>query len=186
MEPKETAEAGDIEVRPVDRNNWADFEAFFESKGRLRYCWCTVWRMSAEERKTSDPATRKAFTKDRVWSGIRMGLLAYAAGQPVGWCSVAPRETFRRLGGDDSLQDVWSITCFFIAREFRGRGLVHHLIEEAKAFVAAHGAKYLEAYPVDPESPSYRFMGFVSTFERAGFHHVKDAGTRRHVMVRAL
>lgn len=39
-----------------------------------------------------------------------------------------------------------------------------------------------EAYPVDPDSPSYRFMGFVPTYEREGFHYAKDAGTRRHVM----
>jgi hypothetical protein len=44
------------------------------------------------------------------------------------------------------------------------------------------GAKYLEAYPVKPDSPSYRFMGFIQTFEKAAFSFVKKAGTRRHVM----
>jgi hypothetical protein len=45
-----------------------------------------------------------------------------------------------------------------------------------------HGAKVLEAYPVDSDSPSYRFMGFVPVFRAAGFRHVGRAGTRRHVM----
>ncbi len=40
----------------------------------------------------------------------------------------------------------------------------------------------LEAYPVEKKSPSYRFMGFISTFEKAGFEFVKKAGTRRNVM----
>jgi hypothetical protein len=44
------------------------------------------------------------------------------------------------------------------------------------------GATVVEAYPVDPDSPSYRFMGFVSTFEAAGFREVGRAGARRHVM----
>jgi hypothetical protein len=30
------------------------------------------------------------------------------------------------------------------------------------------GARYVEAYPVEPDSPSYRFMGFKTTFEKAG------------------
>jgi hypothetical protein len=49
-----------------------------------------------------------------------------------------------------------------------------------------NGAKYIEAYPVAPDSPSYWFMGFVPTFEKAGFHFVKSAGTRRNVMIFAI
>ncbi|HWQ74476.1 MAG TPA: GNAT family N-acetyltransferase [Syntrophomonas sp.] len=172
-----------IEIRPVDMTNWADFEAFFESKGKLNNCWCMVWRMTKEELKTNTSVCRKAFIKERVWSGVPIGLLAYADGCPIAWCSIAPRETHQRLGGDDDIENVWSITCFYIVREFRGKGLVHLLIDYARTYAKNNGAKYLEAYPVDPESPSYRFMGFVSTFEKEGFRYIKDAGTRRHVMI---
>jgi hypothetical protein len=44
----------------------------------------------------------------------------------------------------------------------------------------------LEAYPVSPDSPSYRFMGFVPAFEARGFAPAGMAGTRRHVMRLAL
>ncbi|WP_199728828.1 hypothetical protein [Corallococcus sp. CA053C] len=40
----------------------------------------------------------------------------------------------------------------------------------------------MEAYPVDADSPSYRFMGFVPVFTSAGFEVVGRAGSRRHVM----
>jgi hypothetical protein len=40
----------------------------------------------------------------------------------------------------------------------------------------------IEAYPVDPDSPSYRFMGFVGVFAAAKFEEVGRAGRRRHVM----
>nr|PZN92019.1 MAG: acetyltransferase [bacterium] len=40
----------------------------------------------------------------------------------------------------------------------------------------------MEFHPVDPDSPSYRFMGFVRFFEAAGFREVGRAGSRRHVM----
>jgi GNAT superfamily N-acetyltransferase len=86
------------------------------------------------------------------------------------------------LGGDESLKNVWSIACFYIKKEFRDQGLIDLLIEEAKKYASNKGAKYLEAYPVEPDSPSYRFMGFIKTFEKAGFAFVKKAGTRRNVM----
>jgi hypothetical protein len=39
-----------------------------------------------------------------------------------------------------------------------------------------------KAYPVDADSPSYRFMGFVPVFAEAGFAEVGREGKRRHVM----
>jgi hypothetical protein len=48
------------------------------------------------------------------------------------------------------------------------------------------GAGLVEAYPVDEDSPSYRFMGFVPLFEGAGFREVGREGSRRHVMQRRL
>ena len=56
------------------------------------------------------------------------------------------------------------------------------LIEAAVDHARGKGATVVEAYPVDPTSPSYRFMGFVGTFESMGFREVGRAGTRRHVM----
>ena len=38
------------------------------------------------------------------------------------------------------------------------------------------GRAYIEAYPVERTSPSYRFMGFIPMFESAGFREVGRAG----------
>ena len=171
-----------IKVKPVDKNNWKDFETLFKSRGGPSYCWCMAWRMTKDELKDNNSTSRKKFIKQRVWSKTPIGLLAYLETEAVAWCSIAPRETYQRLGGDERLEDVWSIACFFIKKEYRDQGLIDLLIENAKKYARKNGAKYLEAYPVDPDSPSYRFMGFIHTFEKAGFSFVKKAGTRRHVM----
>ncbi|MDR0639637.1 MAG: GNAT family N-acetyltransferase [Spirochaetaceae bacterium] len=139
--------------------------------------------MSKDELKQNNAVCRKVFIKQRVWSDIPIGLLGYIENEAVAWCSVAPRETHTRLGGDESLKNVWSITCFFIKKEYRRKGLARFLIENAKHYAVENGAEYIEAYPVEKESPSYRFMGFVKTFEEARFKYIKMAGTRRHVMV---
>ena len=60
------------------------------------------------------------------------------------------------------------------------------MIDAAVEHARARGASVIEAYPVEPDSPSYRFMGFVGAFQDAGFREVGRAGTRRHVMRLAL
>jgi GNAT superfamily N-acetyltransferase len=119
----------------------------------------------------------------RIKDGVPVGLLGYIDQQPVAWCSVAPRSTYRRLVDDDSSDEgVWSIACFFVVRRLRGRGVTQQIIKAAIAHARSHGASIVEAYPVDVDSPSYRFMGFVRIFENAGFCEVGRAGSRRHVM----
>jgi GNAT superfamily N-acetyltransferase len=67
-------------------------------------------------------------------------------------------------------------------RRFRGHGITQRIIKAAVEHARSRGASIVEAYPVDPDSPSYRFMGFVPVFKKAGFCEVGRAGTRRHVM----
>jgi GNAT superfamily N-acetyltransferase len=77
---------------------------------------------------------------------------------------------------------VWSLVCFFIKREHRRRGLTAEVIRAAVTHAKACGATAIEAYPVERDSPSYRFMGFIDVFLSLGFHEVARAGQRRHVM----
>ena len=171
-----------LEFREVTPGNWRDFEALFDCRGGPKACWCMVWRVTAAEAKQTDGPNRKAAMKRRVAAGTTVGLLGYLDNEPVTWCSVAPRSTYRRLvddGGSD--EGVWSIACFFVVRRLRGRGVSQRIIAGAVEFARSRGASVVEAYPVDPSSPSYRFMGFVQMFEAAGFQEVGRAGSRRHV-----
>jgi GNAT superfamily N-acetyltransferase len=171
-----------LEFRFVDRRRWPELDALFSARGAPSYCWCTVWRNGAG----SSNAAKKALLHDLVEEGRPVGVLAYLDDQPVGWCSVAPRGTYRWLGGAeyDGVAEprVWSIVCFFVPREHRGKGVGADLLRAAVRTASEHGAVVVEAYPVSRNSPSYRFMGFVDTFEQAGFEHQGTAGTRRHVM----
>lgn len=175
-----------VEVAEVNRGTWADLERLFQARGGPKSCWCMVWRATPAESRHTDGASRQAALRSRVAAGVPVGLLAYLDGEPMAWCSVAPRPAYRRLGGpeDPDLDPsrVWSIVCFFVARGARGHGLMRHLLDSAIACARRQGAAVVGAYPVDPDSPSYRFMGFVPVFEAAGFTEVGRAGIRRHVM----
>jgi hypothetical protein len=59
-------EYDNIIIKPVDKNNWNDFEALFQSKGGPSYCWCMVWRMTKDEIKQNNSTCRKEFIKKRI------------------------------------------------------------------------------------------------------------------------
>lgn len=170
-----------IEVREVTPETWADFVALFEERGGPKYCYCLAWR---ERPSDLDHDGRQEQMAARVCVGTPIGILGYLDGAPVAWCSIAPRDTYARLGGDEYAPDVavWSVVCFFIQRGLRGRGLSRSLLDAAVHHATARGADIIEAYPVTPDSPSYRFGGFVPLFVAAGFGERHMAGIRRHVM----
>ena len=175
-----------LDFHEVDRARWDDFELLFESRGGPKYCWCMLWRRRPSGASRSDSQAKKNALHEIVDSGTPVGILGYLDDEPVAWCSIAPRDSYRKLGGPDDPVDasgsVWSIVCFFVPRRLRGKGMTRRLIEAAVDHAREKGATVVEAYPVDPTSPSYRFMGLVGTFEAMGFREVGRVGIRRHVM----
>jgi GNAT superfamily N-acetyltransferase len=167
----------------VDRGRWRDLARLFDAPGGPKYCWCMSWRPLENRSRPGGNQRRRAALQRRVRAGVPVGILAYVEGVPIAWCSVAPRETFRPLGGPEADGDaVWSVVCFFVPRRLRRRGLMRRLLAAAIESARRHGATVVEAYPVDPDSPSYRFMGYVPLFRSSGFAHVGRAGSRRRVM----
>ena len=175
-----------LTVHAVTADRWRDFEALFEARGGPKYCWCMEWR-AIEQGRHADSAHRKSAMASRIKDGVPVGLLGYIEEQPVAWCSIAPRSTYRPLVSDRTPDDgVWSIACFFVKRQNRGAGITKRMLAAALKYARQNGAKVVEAYPVDEASPSYRFMGFVPMFEEAGFREIGREGMRRHVMQRKL
>jgi GNAT superfamily N-acetyltransferase len=145
-----------------------------------------MWRATSAEYKALDAAGRQRALHSRVEAHIPIGILAHRAGEPVGWCSIAPRETYARLEHSTTLkrlddQPAWSVVCFFVSRSLRRQGLAFKLLLAAVAFAAEQGAKIIEGYPVAP-GQSYQFMGSPAIFKAAGFHEVARAANDRPIM----
>ncbi len=173
-----------LTCKPVTQATWPDLESLFEGKGGPSYCWCMAFRKIAPG---ADKADRKDALRGRVADGVPVGLVYYDAATPVAWSSIAPRETYQKLGGPEEPDEViWSLACMYIRRDLRGWGLTRQMVALAEQEAVAQGATVIEATPVDPESPSYKFMGTVPFFAAAGYAEVARAGTRRHVMRKRL
>lgn len=123
------------------------------------------------------------------------GLLAYEAGEPVGWVAVGPREEYARLANSRVLEPVagervWAAPCLFVRTSHRGRGLTAALIEAAAAYAKRRGAWSLEGYPTvnraERQPPAFVYTGFESTFRRAGFTEVARRSPTRPILRRVL
>ncbi len=152
------------------------------------------WRLPHAQWLRQKGARNEAAFRRRVKKGPPPGLLAYANGEPVGWCALAPRSEYPRLANSRILkpvdeQPVWSVTCFFVARGFRRRGVTLALLAEAARFAAKRGAKLLEGYPCEPKAgypDVFYYTGLASTFRKAGFSEAARRSPHRPVMRRAL
>lgn len=182
-----------LDVRPATADLWPAIEDLFGAKGASNGCWCMYWRIGrAYSRRPRQE--NKADFQAVVGKGPPPGLVAMDGDVAVGWCQVTPRavipyvEKKRFLAGVDG-EGVWSISCFYIRRGYRRRGVSAALIEAAIAMARQAGAAVLEGYPVDNETlgaTSNAFTGFASTFRRAGFHEVARRSAARPVMRREL
>jgi GNAT superfamily N-acetyltransferase len=186
-----TFKIDDILLRPLTPSIWEDFELLFGPRGAYAGCWCMWWRLSRKEfEKGQGDANRRAM-KSIVESGQIPGLLAYSKGEPCAWCSVAPREQFGSLERSRVLKrvdnkDVWSIVCFFVDRNYRGKNLSLKLILGAIEYVKSRGGEIIEAYPSIIRSakaaPVSTFMGIPKIFEKAGFKAVHTPSKSKLIM----
>jgi Acetyltransferase (GNAT) family len=143
--------------------------------------------MRSAEFGRSTKEARVAALDHLVRTGAPVGILAYLGEEPVGWCSVAPRETYgsleryRALPRIDDLP-VWAVVCFFVDSRVRRKNATLGLLNAAVAYACSEGADIIEGYPVEPDVRLYTYMGSPGTFRRAGFRDVTPVGQARQVM----
>ena len=181
----------ELVVRPLMPDLWPALEDLFGALGACNGCWCMYWRIGRAYRKQPRDANKAAFHAV-VQSGPPPGLLAFAGNQAVGWCQLTPRDALPWLDRSWPLTHqgkppIWSLSCFYVRKGRRRRGVTSALIAAAASAATAAGAATLEAYPLDGDrSPSASGTGYASTFARAGFAIVARRTPSRPIMRKDL
>jgi GNAT superfamily N-acetyltransferase len=190
-----------ISIVPANRASWEDLQAIFGTRGPAWRCQCQRYKLRPREAFRSFPVEERAF-RLRVQtdcghpeSETTSGLVAYLAGEPVGWCAVEPRTAYGGLvrnnrvpweGRDEDKADdsVWAVTCLFTRTGFRRRGVSRALARAAVAFARERGARAIEAYPMTTKNALLEELnvGTEATFVAAGFTEVSRPTVRRAVV----
>lgn len=176
---------------PTTPDRWGDVEKLFGERGACGGCWCMLWRLPRPQYERQKGQGNREALKSIVEAGSAPGVLAYADGQAVGWCALAPREDYPRLERSRLLQrvddkPVWSVTCFFVAKHVRRTGVSVELLKAAVAHAKSCGARIVEGYPIaprkDPMPDVFANTGLVATFRRAGFKEITRRSATRPIM----
>jgi len=176
-----------VTIRPLTPDLWPALEELFGDRGACSGCWCMYWRIGSAYRKRP-AAKNKAEFREIVRRGPPPGLLAFDGDVVVGWCQLTPRDATPwidrvwRLAPVDEMP-VWSLSCLYVRKGYRRRGITAALIAAAVKAARRAKAPALEAYPFDADvSPSASGTGFASTFVRAGFKTVARRSPARPIM----
>jgi GNAT superfamily N-acetyltransferase len=195
MSVESSALAG-LEIHPASAERWLDLAHLFGERGAYAGCWCMFWRLERSTFKQQKGDGTRACLKEMLDAGQAPGMLAYIDSQPIGWCSIGPREHFYALDRSRILrrvdsEPVWSIACFFVAKPYRQHGLMAHLLRASVGYTREQGARIVEGYPIDLQTPllagqrltSYGgFMGIASVFREVGFVEVGRASETQLIM----
>jgi GNAT superfamily N-acetyltransferase len=178
-----------LTIRPLTPDLWPALEDLFGKHGASNGCWCMYWRVGPAYRERPREENKAAF-RDVTEHGPPPGLIAFDGDVAVGWCQLTPRAALpwldraRLLKRVDDMP-VWSVSCFYVRKGYRRRGLTSALIAAALKAAKRAKAPALEAYPVDtaaPKSTSNLYTGTASTFARAGFKCVARRAPHRPIM----
>jgi GNAT superfamily N-acetyltransferase len=149
------------------------------------------WRLKRSQFVWQKGEENRHALKHMIEAGGVPGLLAYADAQPIGWCAVAPRESYAVLERSRILKriddaPVWSVVCFFVSKGFRAKGLTTVLLRAAIEYAMGHGARIVEGYPVDPKKARmpdvFAYTGLASAYRKAGFVEVARRSETRPIM----
>jgi GNAT superfamily N-acetyltransferase len=195
---------GAVTVVPANEASWEDLQAVFGRRGDAALCQCQRFKLGPRESFGSFPAEERAVrlrmqtNSGDPEAGTTSGLVAYADGEPVGWCAVEPRTAYSGLvrvfrvpwvGRTESKADdsVWAVTCIFIRAGYRRRGFSRSLVRAAIDFARERGARALEGYPMltgpgEEITWGEIHVGARSMFADTGFTEVSHPTPRRVVM----
>jgi ribosomal protein S18 acetylase RimI-like enzyme len=173
-----------VDILPATTERFDDAEHTLTGGGDGASCQCQWWTLTNADFQKTSLDERTELLRQQLGDDPAPALIAYVDGEPAAWVRIGPRTTQARILRTKAIishsteqlddPDVWAISCFAVRKEHRGRGLGRSLIDAAVEHARAHGARVVEAYPVDPtagkkKSSNALYHGVLSTFEDAGF-----------------
>lgn len=151
--------------------------------------------LSMTERKRVNKRDKEKLVRERRSHAV----LVYDDERPVGWCQYGTREelpridagrNYRKLDPPSDEEKLWRITCFFVDKDYRGKGVAKLALHAALESIKRQGGGIVEAYPIVSEKmaavPEWRWFGTPGMFRRERFKPVANLGTSGLLMRRTM
>lgn len=183
-------------TKPLNAETWPDFASLVEDhNGVWGGCWCLGFHDEGAP-NVNTPEQRRRLKEARVREGRAHAALVYDGDQCVGWCQFGPTDEVPRINlrkaYNASLGRLpdWRITCFFVGRTHRHRGVADAALAGALDQIIRLGGGLVESYPEETAgrkvSGSFLNNVTVSFFERHGFERDRPIGKHHWVVTRQV
>lgn len=181
-------------VRPLDASTWDAFAELVErNNGIFGGCWCIGYHPECGEKGIS----HRAVKEDRVRTDrAHAALVLDQDGIAQGWCQYGspdelPGIKHRRIYEKDAPpRPDWRITCIFVDKKHRGRGIARVGLEGAVDQIARAGGGLVEAISevtAGREAPGrFLFSATVELFDDCGFSRGRQVGKHAWIVSRVL
>ena len=186
----------DLAIVALGPDTWPLFEELAgRHNGVFGGCWCIYFHPDGPERGQGAEANR-ALKKRYVEQGRAHAALVVDGEEAVAWCEYGtPDElpTIHHLKQYEAELDLlpdYRLTCIFVDRRYRRRGLAEVALHGALDVIAQAGGGVVEGYPHElgekKLSSSFLYNGTRAMYERAGFTYIRSTGLRNCVMRRTV
>jgi GNAT superfamily N-acetyltransferase len=186
-------------IKALGPGTWDDFADLGDRhNGVWNGCWCTWFHtLSAEKDKARTPESNRALKERLVREGRAHAALVFDGDQAVAWCQYGPPGELPNIkhrkeyeAGLERLPD-YRLTCFFVDRRYRRRGVAALALAGALDLIARAGGGVVEAYPQDladgrQVSATFLYSCTRSMFEEAGFRYDRPKGKNHCVMSKTV
>ncbi len=187
-------------TRELSPRTLPDFERLATKQGG---CWCMFYQRPRPIGKGLSSEERKRLNRKDKETLVRLGrshaILVYEGRTPVGWCQYGRKEELPRIDAGRGYRKVapllgaeklWRITCFFVDREHRGKGVSKIALRATLETIKEEGGGIVEAYPIVSGKmaavPEWRWFGTPSMFRKEGFKTVAPLGTSGVLMRKTI
>lgn len=184
----------DYRIKPLNGQTWPDFARLVEANnGVWGGCWCMWYH---DKGRDASPEARRASKERLVRDGQAHASLVFDGDNCVGWCQFGSPDELpcihnqrAYVAAKAALPD-WRITCFFVGKGYRGKGVAHTALKGAIDQIEKLGGGRVEGYPEDTDgrsaAPTFLFNGALSMFEQIGFERSRPIGKHKWVVTRIV
>ncbi len=180
-------------IEPLSPQTWDAFADLAERhNGVWGGCWCTWFHLHPDppERKTLGERELK---RRLVEAGRAHAALVFDGAEAVAWAQFGtvaelPNIHHRKewLQGVERVPE-YRITCLFVDRRYRRKGMASVAVRGALGLVAAAGGGLVESYPHDlppgkKTSSSFLYNATRTMYEQLGFRYERPKGKSNCVM----
>jgi GNAT superfamily N-acetyltransferase len=189
--------ASSYTIKPLGPDTWDAFAQLAEKhNGVWGGCFCTWFHPRRKDQGLLDVEPGRPYKELLVREGRAHAALVFDGEAAVAWCEYGPPEElpniYHRKEYEAGLKEQpdYRLTCFFVDRDYRRKGVAAVALQGALDLIAQAGGGVVEAYPQDTPgkktSASFLYSVTRSMFEKAGFDYERSKGTKNCVMRRTV